>query len=191
METKLGQAIENLGLMLSERLNEHYDRILDLHRETKEIRSDVDILKEKTENLEKQLKAKNVVINGLKEDVNEDTVKKVKKLFEDKMEFQGVIDTAFRIGKAKAEHTRPIRVVFLKSIDKVEAIKRRSKLIGTDIFINADMTYNERANDTVLRKFRKDALAEGKKAYFKKGKLVVNGRLFAAENGNVVPTREF
>ena len=100
------------------------------------------------------------------------------------------VEAAYRIGKKSKDRARPIKVKFRSLNDKNEVMALRKKLKGTTIYVNNDMTKLEKENSELLHKHFKDAKEKGRKAYYRKGLLWVEGKAFSVRNGKVVEVRD-
>lgn len=106
--------------------------------------------------LEDEKRCRNVVINGIAEEANEDMDKQIEKackLFE-KIGVQGVIiDDVMRIGRAsQGGGPRPLLVKLLRMADKKRIMKDKKKIGRAEkIYINHDLTAEQRSKEKQLR----------------------------------------
>lgn len=164
------------------------------------ITSNLDVLREKIENLEKdhrhlnnkiefldrKVRKNNILIFGVKEDNDKSVFEVVSAIFDEKLNIKLSIDciaNIYRIGKFKDNSfKRPIIIQFTSFLKKSEVIKRRRYLKGTNIFISDDLTETERAEKRVLNKHLKNAKDKNLNAYLKNNSIVVNGEVFTAQD---------
>ena len=127
---------------------------------------------------EREKREKNMIIIGLSEGQHENTEGVVKDLFESKL---GVVNAGVasckRLGKRDLSRPRPrpILVVFDTIDTKRRIMQYRSKLAGTSIFLNNDLTKEQMLKEKNLRKTKKELMNhpsfQGKKITIFKGKL--------------------
>ena len=133
---------------------------------------------------ERETRANNIVIVGLKEteDENEDTIEKVNKIMEEKMNLShtGIVK-AHRLGKKGNSPSipRPVLVSFNSIREKSRIMSKRSSLAGSNIYFNNDLTKNQRADERKLRATKKILQSNpeyaDKKITIYKGKLCIDG----------------
>ena len=133
---------------------------------------------------ERETRANNIVIVGLKEteDENEDTIEKVNKIMEEKMNlsYTGIVK-AHRLGKEGNSPSipRPVLVSFNSIREKSRIMAKRSSLAGSNIYFNNDLTKNQRADERKLRATKKILQSNpeyaDKKITIYKGKLCIDG----------------
>jgi exosome complex exonuclease DIS3/RRP44 len=122
----------------------------------------------------------NVVIVGLPEADNISVHAAVDKIFTEKLDLPELAFEARRLGKKVGQGSRPILVQFPDSRSKVSAMKKRSQLKGSNVFMNDDLTPFQKRNNKILLERMKKAREEGKKSYIYKGRLFVDGSSVAS-----------
>ena len=127
-------------------------------------------------------RALNIVITGLNEtNEKEDTSKTVQDLFASKLEASSVgITQTKRLGKHNVTRPRPILVTFSSQTEKSKIMKCRKKLAGTNIYINNDLTREQKQNEKLLRdskkKLQADPTYENSKITIYRGKICIDGQ---------------
>ena len=120
----------------------------------------------------------NLIISGVKETENEDTTSVIKEIFNVKLSLDESIYPSMvkRIGKKG--RNRLILVSTFCLDDKLAVLKKRTKLKGSRIYINDDLTPQQRERRKKLIIMCRNARSDGKKAFVKNGPLtlVVDGK---------------
>ena len=97
-------------------------------------------------------------MSGFDESKDEVCIDKIVKFCNEKLNVEivnGQIDRADRVGKPNGNKPRAIIVRFKAHADKLAVLRRRRTLVGTDFYINEDLTtYNQK----LLLKAKKDSL---------------------------------
>lgn len=105
--------------------------------------------------MEKLRRDKNVVIVGMKEEENENLEsqeKAVTALFENIGVRGALVDDCRRLGrKVEGRNTRPMLVKFVRMLDKRKVLGKKKNLGRERIFINEDLTIEERKTEKILR----------------------------------------
>lgn len=104
----------------------------------------------------------NVVIKGWKVGTG-NLIEEVRKFFEEKLEFRGEIDAVWTSGG--------VIVVRLDKVCKIEVMKRKSKLAGSRIFIENDLSYEERKKQETINRWVKEKKEIGIKVRAGLGKI--------------------
>ena len=129
-------------------------------------------------NLEKRDKMKNIIISGISEEEKEyDEIKitKVRDVFKKCGVANLMIDDIFRLGKPCAGKTRPMLVKLCSMLDKRAILRGTKALKGTNIYINHDLTKEERNIEKTLRTKLNEikSLNKNAKGRIDKGKLTI------------------
>ena len=128
---------------------------------------------------EKERREKNVVIMGVKES-DVDTEVLVKDLMTTKLNLNDVeVTSARRLGKQNEtrRHPRPVLVVFDSVDSKRKVMKNRTKLLGSKVFINNDLTPEQRKKEKELRKKKQFLIKH--ELYRNKNITVYKGKIWA------------
>ena len=151
------------------------------------LQTEVNQLKRTLEKVEKDSKRKNIIVSGIPETDDEKINQVVDTFLKDQLKVNVSYESTMRIGRQKEDYARPIKICFLRQEDKWAAIKQRRLLKESNIYINDDLTKSELSNSDLLRKYRNEAQKEGKKTFYKKGRLHIDGIPFMVRNQKVIP----
>ena len=132
------------------------------------------------ESHERALRRNNVIVVGVAEDDSCSTYDAIQKLFSEKLNAPGLSFEARRLGKKKDQGTRSILVRFSDSKSKVSAMKKRSLLKGSKIYMNDDLTPFQKQNQKILLERMRKARGEGKSSYIARGNLFIDGSVVAS-----------
>lgn len=146
-----------------------------LKNENRQIKKELNEVKQTTEQIEKEKKKSNVVIFGMekKETDGRSITNQAQNLFKNQMQIDIQINRAFRIGTNAC-------LIELKNVeDKETVMKNKHKLRNLKgeerIYINEDLTINERKKQAEIRKIGKIMTNEGKKVKLGYSKITVDG----------------
>lgn len=164
-----------------------------LQQSLDEVTSEVTLIQTTLKQYENQSRKKNLIIHGIPETAMEkwsDVDDKIKDLGT-KMGIIIDYDHAYRLGR-KGKAKRPIMLKLLRTKDKFMILGAGSKLKGLDIYINEDQSPEERKQNTILLKKRKELKAgyPDAKISIKSGKLYYNDSIRSVtytvdEHGNI------
>ena len=138
-------------------------------------------ISERVRTLEDRARVKNIRICGLTENEDENaeqTQNKVKKLLSEKLQINEVnVNAAFRVGQRTPGNEPRTIIAELPSVrDKVTCLKMSSRLKGTNVYVNEDVsraTQEIRKTKLPLLKQRRQ---EGNIAYFSGTEIIVKRR---------------
>jgi hypothetical protein len=126
------------------------------------------------ESKERHDRATNIIIKGVKDyGKNECTLDLARDFLKDKLQWQGQICQAWRVGKPNGERARPIKVIMPNLCDKEIILSRKQFLRGSRFFLEEDLTVRqqeERRDEMTKVRATRD---EGKRAWIYKGKAVI------------------
>jgi hypothetical protein len=126
------------------------------------------------ESKERQDRETSIIINGVKDyGENECTLDLARDFLKDKLQWQGQICQAWRVGKPNGERSRPIKVIMPNLRDKDIILSRKQLLRGSRFYLEEDLTVRhqeERRDETKKVRAARD---EGKRAWIYKGKVVI------------------
>jgi len=110
---------------------------------------------------EREKREKNVIITGVHENQHENTARVVRELIQTKLEENVDVSVCKRLGKYEQNRfrPRPILVVLESMEEKRRIMKSRSKLAGTNIFLNNDLTKDQMEREKKLRKLKNDLIS--------------------------------
>jgi hypothetical protein len=129
------------------------DKVCKLERQLHSVKMEL----EKTQS---ELRKKNILVEGIPEKDKEkwnDTEVLIEQLF-NQLGLSGspIIDDCFRIGTYKPGKIRPILLKFVRFKDKKLVMENRNKLKGTKIYLNDDLTKDQRIQNSILWKKEKE-----------------------------------
>lgn len=145
----------------------------DIRKENAEIRRELQGMKKAVEIIEKNRRKNNIVMNGLKMDTNEPgTLKEgIKGFFNKQLQIDITPTTVKKIGENAC-------VIELRSEEeKHEIMTKKYKLrnvVGEKVFINDDLTKEEKEKQKHLRNFAKNEKEKGKDVKIGYNKVLVN-----------------
>lgn len=175
-KTELRSAIVASESRLLLKLEEANRRILQLEGENK-------ILNKRLQYFERQSRANNIVIRGLTlpdtVEIPDFVISELERLLGIKLSLTDLND-AFVIGRRSPQSL--IKVEFISKLKRSEVLKNSSKLKGSNIYINPDLTLEERQENRVLRDRLRIEKNKGNKCYIKHGKLYVSEKVYTAED---------
>lgn len=201
------QSMEDIKQMIQEMMKQMDQNTKDLKQEIREIKLEMErkeatwgkekkVLLDRIEKLEnkyeveeKQKKKKNLVIKGLKlaHNMEED----VKKLFSEQLQSQVEINNIHIRNKGKGNEIVIVEMTNWEQKQKIMAAK--NKLKGTNIYIENELTWEERKIQWEIRSIAKEMRAAGKRVKIGYQKLISNGEVYVwekNERGVVLKERE-
>jgi hypothetical protein len=104
---------------------------------------------------------------------NECTLDLARDFLKDKLQWQGKICQAWKVGKPNGERSKPIKVIMPNLCDKDIILSRKQFLRGSWFFLEEDLTVRrqkERRDEMTKVRAARD---EGKRAWIYKGKVVI------------------
>ena len=122
-------------------MEQHENKLKHLTRKEVDVKS----VSERVRSLEDYSRRNNIVVDGLVEDKEENSEKlqvNISKLLSEKLNLIPEIDVFHRLGKideSTAKH-RPVIIKFNKQEDKHSCLRSASKLKGTNIYLNEDVS---------------------------------------------------
>lgn len=140
---------------------------------------------DRLQRIERGLKAKNLVFNGIPEPNDECNVKEIiHQIINEKLEVacnEDDIESVERLG-AKGKYPRTVHVKFRKELLRNTVIKNRKELKGTSIFIDEDFPYEVRQERKILREVLKSKKQCGQNGYIRYNKLIIDGEEYTVED---------
>lgn len=145
--------------------------ILEIKRENKDLKETVRKLENKIESLEKKERKNNIIIRGANIEQISDSIK-VSQLLKDKIEVDIKVKSVQIINKG----SKPLAVAHLDNWeDKIKIMRNKNRLRQTEIYIENDMTAEEREVQAKIRKLAKEERDKGKKTIVKYRKVIIDG----------------
>lgn len=189
-----GARIEQMFQLLNENMKTMTEEMKVLTSEIREMKGENERMRgqvkeqgERIEQLEREIRRKNIVVRGIAdhgEETEEETRRKVgvivRKLEVD-MDDRIDIDKITRIGKYQEERRRPILLKLTRESKKGEIMRSSKRLKGTDVWLDEDYPRSIREERRVLIAKAKEAKQQGHRAYVGYNRLVVDGDPFTAE----------
>lgn len=158
-------------------------------KEKKMLADKIEGLEERIENMEREKRKNNIIIKGKLDDKLRDE-DEVKKFLQRKLDIQVGVKNVVPIGK-KREGT-PSGYIFLVELEswkcKNQVMTKKSALKGSDIYIENDLTREERRIQAELIKIAKEEKGKGLGVKIGYKKLIIDGALYkwsSKENGVV------
>jgi len=127
----------------------------DLVQTVKSIKTQVSVIQNRVKKLEIEDKRRNIIVLGIKEETQENWKTRAQ-IISDLANKLGITsidyDEAKRIGFRKnPAKDRPMLIRLVRMHDKQEIMSQRSKLKGTKIFINDDLSAEDRKIQSIMR----------------------------------------
>ena len=140
----------------------------------------------KTEDLEGRSKRNNLVFYGLpwnEKETNSDCENLLKDLVKNKLQISQDVefDRAHRVN-SRLDSPVIVRCAFYKQ--KVEILKAKGKLKGTNVFVGEDFTAKVRGIRKTLTPHLRRAREEGKRATMVHDHLLIDGKRFTIDNND-------
>lgn len=156
-----------------------------LTQEVTKMREELNNYKERVEYLESREKACNIIIKGKEEGPEEDTYRVVREILVNELKVENAnIREARRFGRGGSDQPRPILAVFENQKMKLDVLKEKSKLKGSRVFIESDLT--RAARERKLRKLRMvRKLRENRqnKVFLRGERIFLNGKYYKLIEG--------
>lgn len=186
---KIGEMFERIDANMRN-INVKLDNALAEMRQVKEenkrLREKVLEQEERINNLEREVRKKNVVMKGVIDEESEkqsDTGVKIsavlRKIGVD-LNVEQDLDEARRIGRFNPQKKRPILIKLTKESTRMTILKNAKLLKGTDIWIDEDYPKEIQEERRILITQMKEAREKGHKAQVKYNKLIVDGEVYRA-----------
>jgi hypothetical protein len=160
-ENRQNEQRKNEMQELTNSFKEHLEPLKAIADKLPILEFEISNLKQRISSLEKHDKKLNVIIHGLreveKEGVKErdDVIKQLATLLR-----LPAIDyaDAYRVGRNINNKPRPLIVKLIRFKDKIDILKSKRQLKGTDVFINDDLTTDERKSNSKLQEKKSDIM---------------------------------
>lgn len=172
---EIKSAIETTEAHLLLKVEQDRNKINQLEQEN-------NILRQEVESLKQANRKNNVIIFGIKHQVNEINVDFIQQKIKSLLQIELVkvdINDVYTLGKSEDS---PIKIQFTSYLTKKHILQNCKKLKDTNIFIGHDLTEKQREENKLLRKHlyiaKKD---QNKTCYIKNNKLHINGTAITVE----------
>ena len=175
------------------------DELIKAELDVKRIKSNIEHLEEKIDDLENRSRRNNLCFEGIEESTNEtwqDTENKVKHLITSHMPEVGgdiVIERAHRVGKPRSSaESKPRKIVarFLNYKDRESVLKAKKKLRGTNVFVNEDYSDRVMKKRMDLMPELKEARRRNQRAFLRYDKLIIYENAGSTTQPSDHPTTE-
>lgn len=144
-------------------------------KEKEQLSNRISELEIKARKEEREKRKNNIIIKGLQTE-HQNTQREVEKLIEEKLQIPAKTLDAFKINKPGKGG---IILVKMESWDKKqEMMKRAKKLKGTEIYLDHDLTIEDRKIQYEIRSIAKEENKKGNKTKIEYKKLVIEGVLY-------------
>ncbi|KAK4881348.1 hypothetical protein RN001_004667 [Aquatica leii] len=132
-------------------------------------------LEDDKEREEKRKKKNNIIISGIK--TNEENVEEtVKNFFLEELNVEPAIEKPILIGKQK--NKKLILIKFLNFTEKLNIMKKKKTIQDRQVFINNDLTVQERKIQKVIRDIAKEEKNKGKVVKVLYNKIIINNDVY-------------
>ena len=174
----------------NDNLTKSCNELKDCKAKLKEYEVKIEKLEVKVDSLEDYSRRNNVRIDGIEEPPNETSEilhVKVKKIFEEKLQLKNVnIDTIHRLSANRSQPAAPRTIITKLSNYRTrdDIMRNKSKLKGTGIYLNEDLSDNTNKIRKEKMEEYKKARSLGKIAYFKGRNLVIKERKTRVDTRN-------
>lgn len=158
-------------------------------KENHQLKKRVEVLERTLERQEKDKRRNNIVINGY-EIKGPNIEKEVEDFIGKELKVEATVKEAYKI---KSEQGKFIVVAKLESLyKKTEVMKNKNKLKGRNIFIESDMTKEERKIQYEIRNIARGEIKKGNKTKVSYQKIYINDKVYkwAAEENGVVEVEQ-
>lgn len=137
--------------------------------------------KDRLQRIERDLRAKNVVINGIEEQEDETELPEfICQIMTDKLEIEVKeedMESIERMGR-KGQYPRTIHIKFRNESIRNNILKNRKKLKGTKVYVDEDYTREIREERKILRQVLKKERQQGKDGYITYNKLIIDNDVY-------------
>lgn len=173
MRKEIKEYGENMVLlnMENEELKQNCAKI---NKENAEIKQELKTLKENFQYLEKEKRKNNIIITGKIVDNNSVTPENVKHFIKEKLGTKANVQTVRKIGENKCL----VELVNTEEKEKIMENKSKLKKLKERIYINHDLTKNEREIQKQLRLQAQEARRQGKMAKVGKNSVQIGNEIW-------------
>jgi hypothetical protein len=139
---------------------------------------DVNILLTKVSSINRELRANNVVIHGIRQDTGKETHNQALEFLKHKLNLRIQPLESKRLGKSTPEHTAPLLLKFQSRLEKLQLLKRCYLLKGTHISVQDDLCEEDRAERKRKLPNFKELKALNRNVHFRGPDLFVDNKLY-------------
>lgn len=180
----LNKKMDDLQSMLKEEKTVRIKEMGQLKKQVEELKMEVQVCRKEIKEIQNKERKLNFVIKGIqeeKEESDDETVSKVKTFLQNKLgvQMEGV-NKAYRMGRY-SQQRKYHRIIMVKCQNenfKKNVLQMKGKLKGSQIYIEED--YSKEVREVRRKLFEKAVLErkEGKIAYVKFNKLIIDGETY-------------
>ncbi|KAG5891189.1 hypothetical protein JTB14_004490 [Gonioctena quinquepunctata] len=174
----LHDSLNSVSQKLKEKLTRRNEIVDILEKENAVLRSE-------NKYVEKKLKRNNILIHGLEigdDNTISNTVDQLQILLDVEIDCERHVNNIYEVGNPDKEN-RPIVVEFITTIKKLKVLKNSFKLENKNIYINNDLTKEDRTIEATLRKYMKKYKEKNVEAEIKNNTPIVNGTIVRRARG--------
>lgn len=142
-------------------------------------------LKKRVNYLERKDKKNNLIIHGMEESDNENTIDLVKNLINNTLNIPLTIpeiNNTYRLGFKSSDKSRPIILQLVSYIKKTEIYSKVQNLKNTGVYIRDDLTPSDREERKLLTEHLMEARSKNLSAKIKNHKLIVSGHAYSYQD---------
>lgn len=183
---RMFEQIDGNVRIMNGKLDAVVDELKMIKHENARLKEKVKTQEERILQLEREVRKKNIVINGVEDVENEDESEredKVSTLINKigvEINMREDIDEIIRVGKYSREKKRPILVKLNKERMRTKILQSTKNLKGTKIWINEDYPRDVRVERKMLVHQMKEARNKGCRAQIRYNKLIINDEVYTA-----------
>jgi len=160
-----------------------------LRNEVKELRVEVETVKEENAKLRRAVTSHNLIMSGVEEsgDISREAdIHKVLKIIKEKLNLEPMIDYADRIGQKRDNKPRLLKIKFV-TVRERDQVWQNKKKLGHPYYLSFDLTPEQRASRKRLLEEAKIATDAKKKVKILWGKngLEIDGTVFMLKEGQL------
>lgn len=167
--------------------NQLLKEVKELREENKELQKENEELKERVTKLETLMQAigkkerrKNIVIKGVKIRDELKAKEEVEGILQNKLQVVGGVE---RVRVVETKKAGKLIIAEMKNLEsKTEVMRARNKLKGTTIYLDDDLTYEERIIQKKIREIMKQERMKGNRATMSYRKLTINEEKWRWDN---------
>lgn len=177
MREEMAAQTREITAAVTKNVSESIDgKLTALLEENKNLKNEVNILRDKIKLIDEQKRNNNIIFFGIKEEQrSESPMETVVNVLKKNMGLNittNEINNAYRLGEKKENKTRPILVSFTTYWRRSEVLKNKKKL-DSDIYIKEDLSKETLDKRKQLLPQLKQEREKGKICYFVKDKIVI------------------
>lgn len=141
---------------------------------------------ERIDDLEREIRKKNLVIRGVEDEEGESEsetrgkIATIMQKIDTNIDMNREIEQIRRIGSYNGDRKRPILVKLIKENTKFALLRNARRLKGTDVWIDEDFSREVQDERRLLVPHLKEARNKGYRAHLKYNKLIVNNEVYRA-----------